>query len=85
LVSGNPSRKYRQAPGTIDGACIEWIDASIITERQTDETCTFGYYASSLMHLLAHERKLKEEAEATKDETKNSIKEPQRPAISFKR
>ena len=27
-------------------------------------------YASSLMHLLAHERKLKEEAEARKGETK---------------
>jgi hypothetical protein len=27
-------------------------------------------YASSLMHLLAHERKLKEEAEAKKGETK---------------
>ena len=27
-------------------------------------------YASSLMHLLAYERKLKEEAEATKGETK---------------
>ena len=27
-------------------------------------------YASSLMHLLAHEWKLKEEAEATKGETK---------------
>ena len=27
-------------------------------------------YASSLLHLLAHERKLKEETEATKGETK---------------
>jgi hypothetical protein len=27
-------------------------------------------YASSLIHLLAHERKLKEETEATKGETK---------------
>jgi hypothetical protein len=27
-------------------------------------------YASSLMHLLAHERKLKEEARAQKGETK---------------
>jgi hypothetical protein len=38
-----PPEKYRQAPGTIDAACFEWIDASQATERQTDETCTFGY------------------------------------------
>jgi ubiquinone biosynthesis protein UbiJ len=32
--------------------------------------CALRTYASSLTHLLAYERKLKEEAEATKGETK---------------
>ena len=37
----------------------------------TDEAeGTLRTYASSLMHLLAYERKLKDEAEATKGETK---------------
>jgi hypothetical protein len=35
-------------------------------------------YASSLMHLLAHECKLREEAEAKKGETKGALKPVER-------
>jgi hypothetical protein len=46
------------------------VNGLLKSNRNPGRGCFGVVHASTLMHLLAHERKLKEEAEATKGETK---------------